>query len=404
MKSKKRIGMILDRDFPPDDRPEKEALSLIEAGYEVHLLCYTAKGRPLKENYKGIRIARFNLKEKLHKKLSAAYLVLPLYRIIWYRNMKEFILGNDINVIHVHDLPMTDIAHKLGKKYECKVVCDQHEYWSNWIGKTYHYNTIIGKLVKTFSNWKKYEKINLQKADLVITVSEQLRRLYIQDVGLKPKKIITVPNTPSRKVFNEQNVNPEIIKKYEQKFCIFYAGAIDVLRGIDLIIYAMAKLMDKIPDIYFILAGRFAKGCNILQLAEFLGIRSQVEYVGWLPVDQLPSYIAASKLCVYTPPAETSDEVNNTIHTKIYQYVSMKKPIIISKVKMMHDFVIDNDVGLSIDRQIPELLADKIEFIYKNYSKVQDKIEKNASFLISNGEIFWDQTVVKMIVQYNNII
>ena len=50
-----KVGMILDQDFPPDDRPEKEALSLINAGYEVHLLCYTATQKALKENYKGIQ-------------------------------------------------------------------------------------------------------------------------------------------------------------------------------------------------------------------------------------------------------------------------------------------------------------------------------------------------------------
>jgi hypothetical protein len=37
-----RIGMILDRDFPPDDRPEKEALGLIEVGFVLYLLCYTS--------------------------------------------------------------------------------------------------------------------------------------------------------------------------------------------------------------------------------------------------------------------------------------------------------------------------------------------------------------------------
>ena len=77
-----KVGMILDVDFPPDERPEKEALSLIKAGYEVHLLCYTSQKRPLRENYKGIQLTRFNLPEKVHKKFSAAYLALPIYRWI----------------------------------------------------------------------------------------------------------------------------------------------------------------------------------------------------------------------------------------------------------------------------------------------------------------------------------
>ncbi len=156
-----KIGMILDRDFPPDDRPEKEAISLIRAGHDVHLLCYTATGKPLKEIYKGIKLTRFNLNEKLHKKLSAAYLVLPFYRWIYTKQIESFIKENDLDILHFHDLPMTDIGYKLAKKYKIKIVCDQHEYWSNWIGKTYHYNTFPGKIVKYFSPWEKYEFENL---------------------------------------------------------------------------------------------------------------------------------------------------------------------------------------------------------------------------------------------------
>lgn len=34
-----RIGMILDKIFPPDPRVENEAISLIENGHEVYLFC-----------------------------------------------------------------------------------------------------------------------------------------------------------------------------------------------------------------------------------------------------------------------------------------------------------------------------------------------------------------------------
>ena len=46
-----RIGMLLDVDFPPDDRPEKQAQSLIAAGFEVFLLCFTATDQSFNEKY-----------------------------------------------------------------------------------------------------------------------------------------------------------------------------------------------------------------------------------------------------------------------------------------------------------------------------------------------------------------
>jgi glycosyltransferase involved in cell wall biosynthesis len=395
-----RVGMILERDYPPDDRPTKEALSLIEAGFEVFLLCFTVTDRPREETYNNIKINRFKLSNVIQKKLSAAYLVIPIYRWLWKYQIDSFVKCNKIDIIHLHDLPMTDIVIDVARKYGCKVVCDQHEFWSNWIGNTYHYNTVIGKIVKYFSNWKKYEFDNLHRADLVITVSENLRQLYINDMKIPPEKIITVPNTPSYEVFNEDNIDKNIVEKYSSQFMIFYAGAIDILRGIDLIVESMAKLENKIPNMKLVLAGRFARGCNILEQAESLGIKNLVEYLGWLEVDKIPSYISASKVCVFTPPPEMSNEINNTITTKIYQYASMKTPIIVSEAKMMKEFIVGNGLGLSIDEHSPDLLAEKLLYLYNNYTDVKSSVEENAQNLIDKGEIYWDQTVGKMISSY----
>jgi glycosyltransferase involved in cell wall biosynthesis len=184
---------------------------------------------------------------------------------------------------------------------------------------------------------------------------------------------------------------------------IFYAGAIDILRGLDLIVHAMSRLRSDIPNLKFVLAGRFARGCNLLELAASLGISDQIEYIGWLQVDDLPSYIEASKLCVYTPPAETSDEINNTIHTKLYQYVAMKKPVIISQARMMRDFIINNQLGFEIESQDPDVLAEKMLHIYRNYAEVKKMTEDQAGKLIDKGEIFWEQTVKSLVQRYGNL-
>ncbi len=399
-----RVGMILERDYPPDDRPTKEALSLIEAGFEVFLLCFTVTDRPREETYNNIKINRFKLSNVIQKKLSAAYLVIPIYRWLWKYQIDSFVKCNKIDIIHLHDLPMTDIVIDVARKYGCKVVCDQHEFWSNWIGNTYHYNTVIGKIVKYFSNWKKYEFDNLHRADLVITVSENLRQLYINDMKIPPEKIITVPNTPSYEVFNEDNIDKNIVEKYSSQFMIFYAGAIDILRGIDLIVESMAKLENKIPNMKLVLAGRFARGCNILEQAESLGIKNLVEYLGWLEVDKIPSYISASKVCVFTPPPEMSNEINNTITTKIYQYASMKTPIIVSEAKMMKEFIVGNGLGLSIDEHSPDLLVEKLLYLYNNYRDVKSSVEENAQNLIDKGEIYWDQTIRPLVHRYQNLL
>ena len=54
-----RIGMILDKTFPPDPRVENEAISLIKAGHEVFLFCLKYNKNEGDAIIKGIRVKRY---------------------------------------------------------------------------------------------------------------------------------------------------------------------------------------------------------------------------------------------------------------------------------------------------------------------------------------------------------
>ncbi|MBD3224044.1 MAG: glycosyltransferase, partial [Caldithrix sp.] len=398
-----KVGMVLDILFPPDDRPEKEAISLIEAGFEVHLLCPQKTGFPLEETYKGIYVHRFKIKNSLRKKLSSAYLVLPFYRWIWKKQVKRMVTKQNIDILHVHDLPLCDIGWDIARKYGLKLVCDQHEYWSNWIGTTAHYNTLTGKIVKIFSNWKAFEKKYLQKADLVITVTEPLREAYINEVGIQSSKVITIPNTPALRYFQLKNIDQNIVKQFENQFVIFYAGVMSVTRGIELIIKALPELEKEIPNIRFVVAGRISRNCDPVYLAQREGVSHLVKFLGWLDIEELPSYMAASKISVFTPTNLENDEINKTIATKVYQYAAMHLPIIVSKAKMMQAFVEKNELGFAVDVENTVDFIRTVKMIYADYEKIKSQVSKNSEKLFKKTNVFWEDTVTEMTNRYNNM-
>jgi glycosyltransferase involved in cell wall biosynthesis len=390
----KKILMLLDGRFPPDDRVEKEAISLIKEGFIVNILCVSYKPSPLSVIYKGINIFRFYYPEKIHKKFSAAYLTLPMHYLIWRMVTNKFIIKNQVDILHIHDLPLTNIGTLFKKKFGIKLVCDQHEYFSNWIGHTAHYNTILGKIVNKYSNWKQYEKRQLKNADLIFTVEEPLREIYINKVGIDSNRIISVPNTPLKYIFNKKNVNQEVIKKYKGHFVIFYAGSIDILRGIHFIIRDLRKLEKQIPNIKFVLAGRFAKNNNMFTNAKELGVDKLIEFVGWQTPEMLASYIAASNICVFTPISH-NEEINKTIATKIYQYAFMHKPIIISRVKLMKEFVEKNKLGVSVDPEEPDSI----------YNAVMQLLgEDNQSYNKTLSNLYcWETTIKPALAMYKQL-
>ncbi len=394
-----KICMVLDSTFPPDDRVEKEALSLIAKGYEVYLLCHTHTHQPGEELYKGIRIIRFNLKLWFKKKLIPLYLLLPAYRLFWKRRIFHLIKKERINILHFHDLPLSDIGVKAKKRFNIKLVCDQHEYYSNWIRKAAHYNTFIGKIVSYYSNWERYEQRYLNQADLVITVSEPLRQIYLKNTGLDERKVIVVPNTPSGNLFNLNGKNFEKPSQYRNHFVLFYAGTIDILRGLDFIIDALPRLTESIPNIKFIFAGKIFKSFDPIEYAKKIGVSPYCEYLGWLALEQLPRYISVSDICLFTPPANR-EEINSTIATKIYQYLAMKKPIIVSEAKMMKEFVEKNRIGYAVNYGNIEDLVHTILDIRDHYSTIKREIAKNSERLIESGKIYWENTVKDMIDRY----
>lgn len=385
-----RVLMILESEFPPDDRVEKEALSLIDAGFVVDIFALSFCRKSQFQNYKGISVYSPYM-PKLIYKFSPAILVFPLY--YWFRRWQvcKILKIESYSYIHVHDLPMSKLGYWLQRKCKGKLVCDQHEFYSNWIGRTAHMQTISGKIIGRLGNWSKFERKFLQKADLIITVSQNLRILYIDLYNLDENKIISIPNTPLRKEVSKFVLDNAIIDKYKDRFVIFYGGMIDILRGIDLVIKSIPYVLDEIPDILFLLAGRVRRNCDPMKLAMELGVTNHVEYVGFLKPEELMSYMAASKICFAASPAD-SIEVNNSISTKIYQYIYAQKPVLVGRAKMMKDFVLKYNLGLSANEKDPVDIATTIIRMKNQLS--------GFSFEVPEEEIYWEHTSKEMVVKY----
>jgi glycosyltransferase involved in cell wall biosynthesis len=390
-----KVLMLLNEEFPPDSRVEKEAISLIEQGHIVTVACYSLNNAPEFEIYKGIEIRRINL-NKISYKLSAACLILPFYFAKWTRFTEAIAKGFRPDIIHVHDLPLSKVGYKLKVKYQCKLICDQHEFYSDWIVHTAHMNTFLGKIVSSLSNWKKYEEYYLKKADLVLTVSENLRQNYINTYNLDRNEILCIPNTPTEKIYNAKNKKDHIIDRYRDNFMIFYAGGIDVLRGINTAIRALKLLQPEIPNVKLVLAGKIIKPYDPFKVAADNNVNAMFDFAGWIDEEDLPSYIAASKVCFFTPPANRV-EINNTIATKIFQYAIMDRPIITSSAQIMKDFVETNNLGIAIDD------GDHVGFAYAilKIEKGEFKFEKLD--LIKKKEITWECTVQPMINAYDKL-
>ena len=385
--------MVLTTAFPPDSRVEKEVRSLFEAGHEIHIVCY-AKGDQLNhEKTSYCSIHRLNFSNFFINKFSALALVFPVFFRKWRYAINKLHIEYRFDAFHIHDLPLSKVGYYFKKKYNSKLICDQHEFYSNWIDKTAHMNTVLGRIISRMSDWEKYERRYLNRADLVITVAKPLELNYIEKYNIK--NIITVPNTPTKRIFNQQNIKEQILEKYKNDFILFYAGGIDILRGIETAIIALKEIKKEIPNVKLLLGGKISKPFNPFKIAKQHGVLNRLEFIGWIDEEMLPSYITASEVCFFTPPANR-DEINKTIATKIYQYAIMRKPIIVSDAKMMKEYVEKNNLGIAIEAGNSREFADAVITISKKIKSYSNGVEKN--------EYYWEFTVRPLTDAYSNLL
>ena len=152
----KKIAMLLGHDLlipNVDTRVYREATTLIKAGYEVTVFCwsrrlekYETKWEVEKDGIKVIRVFE-DLEGGFFSKVKSFKKAL--------RKLEEKVSVYEPDIIHAHDLEVLDVAVNIKNKTGTKIIFDSHEDWpmmervQNWfIGKYYErkQNKLIGKV------------------------------------------------------------------------------------------------------------------------------------------------------------------------------------------------------------------------------------------------------------------
>ena len=128
-------------------------------------------------------------------------------------------------------------------------------------------------------------------------------------------------------------------------------------------------------------------------------VENEVEYVGWVPLSKLSSYVAASNVCLFVPRADNM-EINNTIATKIYQYAAMGKPVIVSEARLMKEFVEENRLGFSVHFGNVEEFCQSI-FNLRSSPEITEHIKNKAVTILH--QYSWERTSIEFLNYYDHL-
>lgn len=221
--------------------------------------------------------------------------------------------------------------------------------------------------------WKRLEKSCIQQADRVVTLVEEMNDYYVKCHGLNMKNAVVVMNVEDLEAFRGMKINKEICDTYKGSFNISYIGGFEPLRGIDTAIRAMPKILKKIPSARLLLVGgegtkAYEEGLK--NLCKKLKVEEHVFFTGWVPFQQVPSYISASDVCLV--PHYASDATNVGVPHKLFQYMALEKPVVVTNAKALQRIVEESECGIVIPSGDYDRMAEAIVKLHDNkgYAKM----------------------------------
>jgi len=185
------VHMLLDNPLVSDARVEKEASTLVAAGYKLIIHAVEKDGWPEKEVKNGYTIIR-DIQLSIDHPFSKAYKV-------FRKNFVDKMVAESFDILHCHDFKMIILGALIKRKRpNLKLVYDAHEFLPGW--PLYEelkgwQNRLKGLLV-----WKRFvrhERRAIRACDAIITVGPALALEMKKEYGLKQEPAV-LRNIPEK--------------------------------------------------------------------------------------------------------------------------------------------------------------------------------------------------------------
>ena len=253
-------------------------------------------------------------------------------------------------------------------------------------------------LIDAKSLWKGgLIKYALEKADCIIYGGEHLVEV-LTGLGADPQKFrLTYFGVDIRK-FNPEQRNEKIRKELE----LFDSPMIISLRNllplydVESLIRSIPSVLNEFPEAKFVIAGEGAQKAELEELAKSLEVLDSARFVGGIPYDKLPEYLASADIYVSTSLSDGG------IATSTLEAMACGLPVIITDFGDNRKWVNDGVNGFIVPLRSPESLASKIVYLLHNNDYMHKFGQRNRQIVEERAN--WEKEMKKMENLYIELI
>ena len=323
MKSGNRVLILIQNaPYPQDGRVRLEARALVDAGWEVTVICPSQRGQAWRETLDGVWVRRYPRAKPSQGLLGYVWeygysmvftLVLSLIALV----------EHGFDVVHACNPP--DLFVFLGAIYKLlgkRFVFDHHDlspemYYARFHGRGH---PLVFRVLAFF------EWLSCRVADHVLATNESYKKVEVDRDGVPPERITVVRNGPELERFAEAAPDPELRKKAGT--IIGYIGVMGYQDGVDNLLKAIDHLVHDLgrSDVYAVLMGTGDAWYDLKRMVRELGLDEHVAMPGVVTDAAMRSVLATAD--ILAAPEPKNDFTDRSTMIKMMEYMAVGKPIV----------------------------------------------------------------------------
>jgi glycogen synthase len=362
--------LILSWEYPPliegglARHVRKLAENMAAQGVETHVLARGREESPAEEEREGVMIHR--VREPDRPRDLGEF-------VAWIEHMNSDMLAAGVevgdsvpfDVVHGHDWLVASAGDHLAKRFRCPLVVTIHatEYGRHqgWVDE--HPQSYIHGVERWMAN----------RAERVITCSAYMREHVADIYGLDEARISVIPNG----IDPSELVPVDDLDSLRSRFAdpderlVLLVGRLVYEKGFQLALEALPRLIDRLGDVRFIVAGSGTAEQELREQAHRLGLDERGTFLGWIGDDVLHSLYRIADLTVVPSIYEPFGLV-------ALEAMASGCPCLVADTGGLREVVPSEDVGLRFRSRDPESLGAMAERLLTDES-LRDRLVAEAS-------------------------
>lgn len=317
MTDPRRVVIVVHAILPGDPRVRRQSDALIDAGYEVDVICLRQPGEPTEERHGPMRIVRLPLNRNFigfagHIAEYVAFTAMVAWRLAGEHRHRRYDL---VQVATVPDfLSFAAIPQKLAG---VPLLLDLHEDMPEFFRDRFA-APLLRPLLPMVTG---VTKASAAVADRLITVHEPLRQLSIAR-GVAPDKIDVIMNSADGRLFDPARHERRAFMA-DGELRLIHHSNFQRIYGLDVAVEALSRLRPGLRwrlDVY----GDGPWRPQIENAIARTGTDARVRLHGRVAIDDLPRLLAASDIGLV--PSLPEPYLEYSLSTKLLEYAAMGIP------------------------------------------------------------------------------